>query len=216
MRIHPACLCAAIAFGAVACDPPIESETSAALSSPFASQMTALAPDGWWRLGEASGSARDATSGHHDGAYLNFGAGQRAIAGAIANDPDGAIAVSGAGTSGTCASGNFGNFVQIPDNDLWSLTKAFDQFERPAVSGGWGSAEPGYAWTPEVTTTTSYYSTTGTVARINEPVAATWEMGLPQVMRADSDSQVLVSWSAAASDASITPVALVARRTNEA
>lgn len=209
-----------IALNAIACDPLVDNETSettAALTSPFAAQMAALGPNGWWRLGDPSSTtvAADSSGSGHPGSYTNFTTTQHAVAGAIAGDSDGAIAVSGVGTTGTCSSGNAGNFVQVPDNDLWSLAKAYDHFNRTGQVNGWGNAAPGYSWTPEVTTATTAYSTDGTHAIIDEPTAATWEMGLPLVQRIDTDSQISANWTPAARDAQIIPVSLVARRTSE-
>jgi hypothetical protein len=195
------------------CAPADEStgQTASPVLSPFATAMTSLGPVGWWRLGETSGAAIDASGNGNNGTYNNFPSSQRGVPGAIANDGDGAIQVSPASSSSDCSSAT-SPYVSIADNDQASLVKAQDYFGR-TVAGGttWGTADVGGAWTAEVTTTGTYYSVNGSQAQIAETAFATWQIGLP-ISRKDADIQVRASWNQAAAGNALTPVAIVARR----
>jgi Concanavalin A-like lectin/glucanases superfamily len=182
-----------------------------ALSSAFAVTMASLAPVGWWRLGETTGSAADSSGNGHIGTYHNFLSTQRGIAGAIAGDSDGAIQVTPV-ASPSCANSPF---VDVADNDSVSLTQAQDSFDRSVALGStWGTADHGGGWTAEVTTG-SFYSVDGSHALIAETTAGTWQIGLP-VSRKDADIQVRASWSQAAVGGALTPLAIVARRIDNA
>ena len=183
-----------------------------ALSSAFATTMAGLAPVGWWRLGESTGSAADSSGNGHSGTYHNFLSTQRGIAGAVAGDSDGAIQVTPA-ASPNCTNSPF---VDVADNDDVSLTRAQDSFDRSVAPGStWGAADHGGSWTAEVTTTGSFYSVDGSHALIAESTAATWQIGLP-VSRKDADIQVRASWSQAAAGGALTPLTIVARRIDNA
>ncbi|TMQ10032.1 MAG: LamG domain-containing protein [Deltaproteobacteria bacterium] len=205
---------AAIAIAwAASCAPADEStsQTASPVLSPFATTMTSLGPTGWWRLGETTGAAADATGNGNTGTYNNFQSGQRGVAGAIANDADGAIQITPASSSTACANAT-SPYVSIADNDAASLVKAQDYFGRTVAPGTtWGAAAVGGTWTAEVTTSGTYYSVNGRAAQISETAFATWQIGLP-VTRKDADVQVRASWNQAAAGAALTPAAIVARR----
>jgi len=205
MRFGIACFMCGISGCSTA--PRSDVGASSALVSPFATEMASLGPIGWWRLGELSGvTAADSGSGNHPGSYINFASGQHAVAGAIPGDADGAIAISP----------TTGNYVEVGNQDAFSLSKANDSFDR-TLANGWGTADHGGAWTPEVTTTTTYYSTDGSHAAITESVSGTWQIGLEDVQRADADIQVRASWNQApsATDPTIAPLAIIARRSRD-
>ena len=206
MRLTMAFVASILIPGCLQGAPSTGSATSE-LGSPFATEMASLNPTDWWRLGEASGTntATDSGSAHHNGTYTNFSSGQHAVAGAIADDTDGAIAISPTSS----------NYIELGDQDDFSLTKANDSFDRVG-SNGWGTADHGGAWTPEVTTTPSYYSTDGSVANITESASATWQIGLESVQRSDADIQVRASWTASPTDGNtIAPLSIVARRASD-
>jgi hypothetical protein len=207
--------CAVITVPSFAgCTPAEDAATSGdqPLSASFATTMASLVPVGWWRLGETTGAAAADSSGKgHGGAYHNFLAGQRGIPGAIAGDADGAIQVTPTATP-SCASNPF---VDVADNDELSLTRGQDGFDRIVALGPtWGAADHGGTWAPEVTTG-SFYAVDGSHAVISETTAATWQIGLP-IVRKDVDVQVRASWSQAAAGGVLAPLAVVARRTDNA
>ncbi len=174
--------------------------------STFATTMAGLAPVGWWRLGEPSGTtAADSSGNGHSGVFNHFSAGQQGVAGAISGDSDGAIAVSPGATSSCTDS----PFVSIGDHDDFSLVKTFDSFDRTAQTSGWGTSMHGEVWTPEVSS--GGYSTTGTMAKITQSSFGTWQIG-NSFTRKDVDVQIKASWSQAAAGAAITPVMIIARR----
>jgi hypothetical protein len=180
-----------------------------ALSSGFATTMAGLAPVGWWRLGESTGSAADSSGNGRSGTYHNFLSTQRGIAGAIAGDSDGAIQVAPA-ASPNCTNSPF---VDVADDDDVSLTRAQDSFDRSVAPGStWGAADHGGRWTAELAPTGSFYSVDGSHALIAESAAATaWQIGLP-VSRKDADIQVRASWSQGAAGGALAPLSIVARR----
>jgi hypothetical protein len=195
--------------GCMVADDAMTNETSSALLSPFANAMTNLGPVGWWRLGETTGVALDSTSGGNSGTYVNFLSSERGVAGAVANDTDGAIKIAPDAFNNLCSDGNY---VEIADNDRVSFDKAQDYFGRTVAPGtSWGTADVGGSWAAQVTTSGTYYSVNGSVAQIAESVAATWQIGLP-ITRANADIQIRASWSVAAAGGVLAPVAIVARR----
>jgi hypothetical protein len=101
--------------------------------SVFATKMAALGPVGWWRLGEPAGAlAIDSSSKHINGKYLN--APSLGEAGAIVGDGD---------TACRFRSANFQK-VYIPDHNIYSLTRANDNFNRTEDWGSsWGAADHG-------------------------------------------------------------------------
>ena len=179
--------------------------------SSFASTMASLNPVAWWRLGETSGAAADSGSAGLSGTYNNFLSSQRGVAGAIANDSNGAILIAPGGESAACASPT-SPFVQVADSDALSLTKAYDLFTRTVAAGNtWGTSDHGGSWTWE--TTSSGYSVDGSVAKIDQTTSAgTWMIGMQGVSRKDVDIQIRASWSVKAAGANTIPVAIIARR----
>lgn len=164
----------------------------------FAAAMMGLAPQGWWRLGEPRGSrVNDSSAYDIAGAY--HGAPSFGQPGAIAGDPDTAVAFTPDA------------YVEVPDHDNYSLAKANDSFAR-WQENGWGRADHGGAWTPEVSDEI-YFSCDGSVARIDETYrAASWMIGLEGCQPYNADIQIAVAWSDAARGGSLEPCSLVARR----
>jgi hypothetical protein len=166
--------------------------------------IASMNPAGWWRLGETSGTtAADSSSKAISGTYINSPT--LGVMGAIIGDPNTAVRLAGPSRE---------EYVEVPDHDLYSLTRANDAFDRAVgTSSTWGTADHGGAWAAQVTTG-AYYSCDGGVAQIDETTtAATWQQGLGTSLQ-DCDLQVRASWTQRASGGSLAPVALVARMLN--
>ncbi|MBV8758841.1 MAG: DNRLRE domain-containing protein [Deltaproteobacteria bacterium] len=192
----------------------IEYTPSSGGGSTYTTTMTNLTPVAWWRLGDTGTTAADSSGNGHTGTFKNFSSSQQATSGAVSGDSDGAVLIAPA--SGTTCTTTTSNFIEVADNDVFSLSRGNDGFGRSVSAGtNWGTSDSQHAWAAEVTTTGTYYSvdsTSGT-ARINETSTGTWQQGLP-VSRADADIQIKAHWSQLAAGGTMVPVALVARRSD--
>src|SRR5262245_1483597 len=175
------------------------------MSNTFASVMSSLEPVGWWRLAEVSGTTVvDSSRSQINGTYVGNPA--LGVRGAIVGDPDTAVAFDE----------SLKTYVEVPDHKIYSLTRAWDDFNRhtPVLGGlsnAWGTTPGGDHWTADVSPG-NYYACNGSVALLNSQVASgTWQQGLPTALM-DGDLQVRASWDQHATDGPLQPVSLVARR----
>jgi hypothetical protein len=170
------------------------------MSSSFASVVSSLSPVGYWRLGERSGSTvRDTSTKLIHGTYVKgviLG-----TPGGIGEDRDTALGLNGRP-----------GFAQIPSHKVYSLTRAWDNFNRvSSPSSSWGNAAGGETWSPTITVRPRY-STDGAHAVINpHGDSGTFEQALPTTLLG-GDMQVRANWSKRAVDGALQPVALVAQR----
>jgi hypothetical protein len=174
----------------------------------FSNLLLSLGPVGYWRLGEWSGTvAVDLSTNHINGTYYNSPALQQL--GAIRGDRNFAVSFDERHRA----------YVEVPDHEIYSLTRAWDNFNRLSSFGSnWGTSSGGGDWAPQVSSG-NYYAT-GLVA--NEHVAiirpkgksGTWQQGLPQRLLS-GDTQVRAAWTQHATGGPLQPVSLVARRVDE-
>ncbi len=170
--------------------------------TPFAAYVTALAPVAWWRLGEIAGEAFADSAGPHTGQAACLQAPTPGQSGAVAGDPDTAIAISAP----------LQQCIEVPSHRDLSLGKAHDRCTRNVPAGmTWGTAAAGGVWQPSFTVSGSYYACDGSVALIDQTTtAATWGQTLA-VERSDVDVQLTGAWDQGAIAAQIAPLGLVAR-----
>lgn len=159
-------------------------------------------PEAYWRLGEKNGTvATDSTANHINGNYINNSK-ITWVLGGVTDDPNNAIRTDENLNTG---------YVDIPDDRRLSLTRAWDNFDRP-ISGSWGTSSGGDGWAAQVSTSSTYYSVNGSAAVIDPHGASgTFQMGLNVTLK-NGDAQVRAGWSAQAAGGTLQPVTLVARR----
>lgn len=96
-------------------------------SSDFATEMAALSPTAWWRLGESSGTTATDEQGVQNGTYVN--APTLGVSG-ITTDGDTGISLAAASSQR----------VQIADNAAWDVgTSDFTLLVGISVTGSWPS-----------------------------------------------------------------------------
>jgi len=191
-------------------------------STVFAPNLLALSPVSYWRLGELSGTTLldSAPPPHIDG--TNHGA-RLGNQGAIIGDSNRSVFFTGAN----------GVYANVPDNDEFSLTRAWDHFSDcltpSGCAGGWGySSSPARdgdapAWErqlgPSFTGINDPYFTEEPIGGDYYPAAnimtgnkrAVFQQGLPVALR-DGDMQIRATWWERARGGALQPIALIARR----
>jgi len=167
----------------------------------FSSTLLNMGPEAYWRLDDKNGTvANDSSSNHINGNYVKP---ITWVAGGVTSDPDLAIATDESVNKG---------YVDIPDDRRLSLTRAWDDFNRAAITYGWGTSTGGDSWTPQVSTSLSYYSANGTQGVIDPHGASgTFQIGVNVTLK-DGDTQVRGSWSTDAAGGTLQPITIVARR----
>ena len=175
------------------------------LMGDYSDVVLALAPLGYWRLGESSGTTMfDRSSRSISGTCHSVALG---TPGAIVGDLDTAVSFNGR-TS----------YAEIPDHKIYSLTRAWDDFDRNNRFS-WGTARSGDPWQRQVSTGNFYQTISGPRPLIDEGngiidphrTRGTYQQGLPTHLLS-GDMQVRASWSEHAVGGALQPVALVAQR----
>jgi hypothetical protein len=186
-----------------ACNPP--ENVSVHVSAAYIDTLRNTAPVGWWRLGELQGSvAYDETFMNNHGQYHNVNLDED---GAVVNDTNRANFYLGQTDS----------YVEVADRQEYSLTKAYDNFNRPCFSTPnctnvtWGAASTGESWQVE-SGFGAYYNTDSSHAFI-DPDGATdvFQQGLPAVPLNSGEVQIRATWNDHPEVGVVRPVALVHR-----
>jgi hypothetical protein len=116
-------------------------------------------------------------------------------------------------------SGFSNSHVNIPDHRVYSLTRAWDVFNRlnpnyPFPNTSWGTcpcgSTAGQAWEAQVSQG-AYYLTDGNAVIDPQGAAGTFQQGLPTSLLR-GEMQVRANWSVRASGGALHPVSLVAQR----
>jgi hypothetical protein len=173
-------------------------------STSFSPTLLGLGPTGYWRLDETSGTAAVNSSGVSglDGIYA-----KTVIRGQPSgvNDSDASVKFDDVSATG---------YVEVSDNRLLSLTRAWDDFHGTSVTG-WANTPDGDAWTAQVSGS-QYFHESGSVAYIDPAGhSGTFQQGLNVTLK-DGDQQVSVSWNQHASGGSLQVVSLVGRMVDTA
>lgn len=202
----------AVATTACAFDDVEQLSTTEQAIGETASVIASLNPQGYWRLGETSGStAYDSSAfGNHGDYGLTF----LGAHGAINGDSNTAASFA------SYASGE----VSIPDNDRWSLTRDWDFFQRSdgytpwgkpwlPAKWSWGYAHNDDPWVPQVSQG-PYYYLSGDAAYINPSgQSGTFQQARPTTLM-EGEMQIRATWSERAVGGPLQPVALVAQATD--
>lgn len=201
--IRPLAAITALPLALVGCAATGEAYSSSeqALAT-FSSTVLSMEPVGYWRLGEASGTTVvDSSSNAIHGTYYNDVT--LRIPGGVGDDRD---------TAAEFGPPRGDSYAEIPDHKIYSLTRAWDNFNRIGVpTDTWGPAAGGESWSAQVSSG-DYYRTDGAHGIIDpDGHAGTFQQGLPTTLL-QGDMQVRVNWSVRASGGPLQPVALVAQR----
>ena len=143
-----------VGVGCVAPDEDVDS-----VDQPFGAHslyVLGLAPVGYWRLAELSGTtAHDSSTYGFDGTYVNGALLGRA--GAIVNDGNDSAQFEERG----------GNYVNVSDRREHSLTRGWDNWNRTVSRGSsWGTSSGGEPWLAQVSTS-DYYGVNGATAYVD-------------------------------------------------
>jgi hypothetical protein len=187
-------------------DEALSTKESATHAGTFAGTMGSLGPLGWWRMGDSSTSTTMAPIvGGPPGTYFNSPT--RGQTGAIFGDANTSVKFDGRT-----------QYAEIADDDIFSLTKAWDGFNRnPAISGGWGQGNDGQWWVNQVSTIGTYYNCDSNNCYIDpHGVSGTFQQGRTQVYMVAGEMQVRAKWNVHANGGALQPVALVAQRIDNA
>lgn len=187
-----------------ACNP--QENLSLQVSAAYVDTLRNMGPSGWWRLGEVQGSvAYDQTLAANHGHYHDVLLDRE---GAIRTDVDRSNEYQGKTDS----------FVEVADREAYSLTRAFDHFNRPCfqlqnqcVNVGWGTGASGESWQVEAGSGL-YYNTNGSHAYIDpDGTSGVFQQGLPGVRLDSGEMQIRAAWGKHPGVGAVQPVALVHR-----
>jgi hypothetical protein len=187
---------------AIGCAIPEDEElsTSSQELATFSNVVNSFSPAGYWKFGESTGlTAADSSGGGINGTYHSGVT--KGVTGGIGGDTNAAVTTDGVA-----------GYIEIPDRKAYSLTRAWDNFNRnpPSYTHNWASASGGESWSEQVSNG-NYYSTDGQAIINPNGNSGTFQQGLPTHLL-HGEMQVRATWSAHAAGGALQPVALVAQR----
>ena len=222
----------AIAINGLTCTQPNRDDTGQT-SSPVtppaswalgatSSFLSAAGPEGWWRLNDSNATMVDFSHQHINGGYvaLNVCQPPPCQSNCCGPDPNGVLlnqpsAIADDGASSSVSFDGYG-FAGVGTHKVYSLTRAWDSFDKAPPDSGWGPSNPeSELWTPEVSDI-GYFSITPDGRALIDPLgqSGSFEIGLQQTTLLHGQMQIRGTWTQHAVGGALQPISLVAQRTD--